>query len=329
MPSFLLNERMHPELKRRVRLSLSSDLRERAGGQSVRQGHWAVRMMVAMGVLGLVSFLVLTYRQSRAELARERAQLLSDYQQQIKPFDAEFRARTEKVERLLVHAHEPYVGDWIDPGLKHTGALDALLAQPLGYVRGPLRGFLGDAERRQTSKDGGPEALIRCLIDPPSSIKESELLRHLGRIYQPKRFVGRFYEFERAREAFALLDTEFEDEIKHVGRMKELLAHRRELREQKLGQAAEVRQARLFVSVFDEPKDRGAAADFDGEAAHYLRLSIVDLDNPRVWLRVRRQVDPQWISEKSRLAYSRELDSCRLAYELRQELSQATHPGEK
>jgi len=329
MPSFLLNERMNPELKRRVRLSLKSDLRERAGGQSARQGHWAVRAMMVLGVIGLASFLTVTYRQSRAELARERAQLLSAYQRQAAVFDAAFRARTEKVERLLAHAHEPYVGDWIDPGIRQAGALDALLAQPLSYVRGPIRGFLSDAERRQTSKEAGPEALIRCLVDPPASIKESELLRHLGRIYQPKRFVGRFYDFENARGAFAFLDSGFEDEVRHADRMKQLLAQSRELREQKLGQAAEARQVRLFVSVFDEPKDRGAAADFDGEAVHYLRLSVLDLDTPRVWLRVRRQVDPQWISEKSRLAYSRELDSCRLAYELRQELRENQPQGEK
>jgi len=321
MPSFLVNDRMNPELKRRVRLSLKSDLRQRAGGQSARRGHWAVRLMAVLGVISLGTFLTVTYRQSRAELRQEKAQLLVRFEQQRAPFDAAFRGREQKVEQLLIHAHEPYAGDWLDPQLKRPGALDALLAPSLAYVRGPLRGFLSDAERRQTSKEAGPEALIRCLIDPPSSIKESEILRHLGRIYEPKRFIDKFYDFEAARGAFAFVDSGCEDEIRQADRMKHVLSLGRELREQKLGVAAQVRQVRLLIAVFDEPKERGVAADFDGEATHYLRISVVDLDTPRVWWRVRRQVDPQWISEKSRLAYSRELDSCRLAYELRQELS--------
>lgn len=323
MPSFLLNDRMNPELQRRIRLSLKSDLRERAGGPSARRGHWAVRLMVAIGVISVGTFLTVTYRQSRAQLRGEKLQLLARYEQQRTAFDSAFRRRAHKVEQLLVHAHEPYVGDWVDPQLREPGALDALLAEPIAYMRGPLRGFLTDAERRQTSKDGGPEALIRCLIDPPPSIKESDLLRHLGRIYQPNRWGDKFYDFESARAAFAFVDSGFEHEVAQVDRMKHLLSLRRELREQKLDQAARSRQVRLFVSVFDEPKERGAAADFDGEAPHFLRISMIDLDTPRVWWRARRQVDPQWISEKSRLAYSRELDSCRLAYELRQELSAA------
>jgi hypothetical protein len=257
---------------------------------------------------------------------REKAELRQRYETQAAAFDAGFRARSERVQQLLAHAADPYPGDWIDPQLRDAARFDALWSRPVVYVRGPLRGFLTDADRRQTNREVVADALIRCLIVPPPSIKESELLRHLGRIYQPARFVGKFYDFEPVHAAFSFLDAGFfARALADAERMKEVVSLGRELERAHLSRAAQARHVELFVLALDEPKNRGAVADFDGEAEHFIRLIAVDLSTPRVWWRVRRQVDPQWLSEKSRLAYSRELDSCRLAWELRQEI---TLPGD-
>jgi hypothetical protein len=73
--------------------------------------------------------------------------------------------------------------------------------------------------------------------------------------------------------------------------------------------------------VLDEPKAPSLASDFDGEAEHHLIAGMLDLKTGDHVFRLRRLVSPEWISEKSRLSYSRELDSCRLAHEIRAELS--------
>lgn len=320
MPSFLTTERMSPQLKRRVLISLSSDMRERAGGAPQRKGHGLVRSLIAAGALGCAVLLFLTYRQSRAELRRERAELLSRYERERAPFTEPFRARLAHAERILAHATDTYAGDFLDPSLKQPGSLDALLRRPLAYVRGPIRAFQTEPDRRQSSREGGPDALIRCLLVPPPSIKESDLLRHLGRIYEPRRFSERFYDLEPAHAGFSFVDAGFDAELVGAQRMKQVLALRSALLQADLRRAAHARDAELFAFAFDEPKPPGAVADLDGEAVHFIRFSIVELGTSRVWLRVRREVDPQWLSDKSRAAYSRELDGCRLAAELRQHI---------
>jgi hypothetical protein len=119
----------------------------------------------------------------------------------------------------------------------------------------------------------------------------------------------------------AFVDSDFEGAVRKATLMRDLSSLEVALDTAPLKAGKSFAHVRYFVYVLDEPKPLGALSDFDGEAEHFMRVEVVDLESNEALYRTRRRVDPDWISEKSRLAYSRQLDSCRLAFELRAEFS--------
>lgn len=323
MPSFLVSNRMPPALRARVLQSLSGDARSRAGGKRPLAGSRQLRLLVALGVVVLSVALLLTYRKSRADFETQKTALILEYKRQTRPFDTDFRLRVERVDEFLKAAHEEYQGDHIaDSFRRNLARLDEALRGPLVYVRGPLDGFRALAERRSTWEDAGPDAFIRCLIHPPSGVEEKTLLRHLGKIYEPRAFAERFVNLDAAFAAQAFVDSEFLADLEATSFLREVKTMERKLRGERLSEAWGFASVATLGYLLDEPKAPGVASDFDGEAVHFVRLGVIDLKSGVTLLRMRRKVSPEWISEKSRLMYSRELDSCRLAFEVRQEIVQ-------
>ena len=318
MPNLLANDRMSAALRARIQESLRTDARARVGGQS----HGVSRPLRILGAFALVllcGFLWNSYRQSRVEFRREKAQVLKRLELETQALSQELRRKTAFLDELLEQAQAQYPGDFVDPLVRDVTKLGELLERPLVYVRGAIHEFQTKRERRSTFPEGGPDALIRCLIEPPPSTSESDLLRHLGHVYQPATFRGRFVNMEPAYRAFDFIDSDFKTQLESTQAARNLTALSRKLDAAKLREAASAAKAELFVYVLDEPKVKGVPSDLDGEAEHDLRFSIVDLSTQKTLVRVRRRVDPEWISEKSRIAYSRELNSCRLAWELRRD----------
>ena len=83
-----------------------------------------------------------------------------------------------------------------------------------------------------------------------------------------------------------------------------------------IGAAKKVVQAELVIAVFDEPAT-GEVTELDGESAHDVRIVLVDLSCGKPLLRLRRRVDPGWITPNLRSRYARELDGCKFAMAVR------------
>lgn len=320
MPTLLTTRRMSPELRSRIAQSLHSDARSRAGGQSPIQGARFIRILIALGVACLSASLFITFKKSREDFARTRAALVARYEEESKHLDAGYGKRLGTIDALLRDVPEEYPGDFIHPSIASSSHLDALLKTPFVYVRGPLLGFRRKTDRRNTWKDGGPGAFIRCYLMPPSDFKESHLLRHLGKVYQPSAFIDRFVNLDDAFEGHSFVESDFETRLRTSRHMRELSSLEAALDTAHLEAKRAFGPVTRFVYVLDEPKSQGVPSDFDGEAEHFMRVEVFDLEKNQPLYRVRRRVDPDWISEKSRLSYSRQLDSCRLAFELRAEL---------
>lgn len=321
MPSFLVTERMSPELRARVLQSLKSDARARVGGENKPRTTRLFRLALVSAVAVSFVFLFLTFRKSKAEIQQKKAQLSQEFRVQTAPLNSEFQTRLRLIDDKLRRSGAPYPGD--TPKKDLPAARERLflaLKEPMVYARGPTRGFERESERRNTWGRGGPDALLRCLISPPGSIKESALLRHLGELYEPRAFRSQFINLDSAFEGLAFIESPFSSHLRDATHMRELRSLEQTLKEAKLKEAADFSRAKTAFFVFDEPKAPGTATDFDGEAVHHVRFFAVDLDSGEAFLRLRREVSPEWISEKSRLSYSRELDSCRLAFEVRAQL---------
>ena len=75
-------------------------------------------------------------------------------------------------------------------------------------------------------------------------------------------------------------------------------------------------KAKFLLFAMDEPGVGPGPTELDGERAHPVRVGLVDLSSSKVLLRLRRMVDPSWISAAERAEYSRGLDSCKLALDV-------------
>jgi hypothetical protein len=66
----------------------------------------------------------------------------------------------------------------------------------------------------------------------------------------------------------------------------------------------------------DEPGDGAGPTELDGERAHAVRIGIVDLAAARPLLRLRKLVDPTWISLAKKSEFASGLDGCGLALDV-------------
>ena len=74
----------------------------------------------------------------------------------------------------------------------------------------------------------------------------------------------------------------------------------------------------------DEPGEPGGPTELDGERAHAVRIGIVALGPAKVLLRMRKRVDPSWISTAKRPEYASGLDGCKLALDVYESVNDAS-----
>src|SRR6478736_509572 len=309
MPTFLVTSRMSKELRARVEASVQADLRQRTlfPNRARRSGY--LRVLLGLCAVALGVFLVTTYRQSRLEVEERRGKILVQYRRMKAAIPGSARAHLQDLARQMTA-----VGTSAE-----DGALQEFLARPFLYVRAERRELERKAEVLGVARESSVDALATCLVTPPANLRESTLLRAIGRAPVP----DRVFAFGEALDALDFFDSSFEGEVKSAQHMQELERYASRLQRDALARGLGALSAKVLLFVVDEPKASGVVSDFDGEAPHDVALRIFDVESGRVLWQYRSPVDPAWISDKSRLAYSRPLDSCRLAHEL---LSPAATP---
>ena len=106
----------------------------------------------------------------------------------------------------------------------------------------------------------------------------------------------------------------------------ELAELERELRKAPIDATRSALRARLLIAVLDEPKEGTGPTELDGEHAHHVRILLADLPTQKPLLRMRRPVDPSWITPGRRPRYARELDGCKLGLDLRDAVTAGPAP---
>jgi hypothetical protein len=315
MPTFLVTPRMPPALRRRIHESVRLDLRQRTLFPNRGRGRMVLRIALAGAALGLAVFLVLTYRQSRREVEDKRQAILAEYRRLEASVPEDTRTRAwRKLPGLLSTQRRSVRSDYeYNHGLE--GHLNDLLQRTFVYIRADAQELDSPASALDAARESSVDALASCLVTPPTNLKESTLLRAIGQAPPADRVLS----FADLLHALEFFETTFEKEVRTATQMQELERLARRLEREELQRGLIALRAPLLVVAIDQPKQSGIVSDFDGEAPHDIVLRVFDLweGAALVW-HEQRSVDPAWISAKSRLAYSRPLDSCKLAYELRQ-----------
>ncbi len=324
MATFLSTGKMAPELRARVEASVSGR-RGSSGSRLTPRAVMCLRAVAATTVLACVVSIGLSMRRAEDALASERSAILDRWKQETSGLTPRDRGIMLRVGPWVRRAAGDYEGDAIDTSLKGESVLNELLRQPLVYVRGPLDRLRTPKGLEETALDSSIDAFALCLLDPPKARSELWLVRRVRSAYSSD---GRMRESTArvARLGAAVVGLPFFDEawarrVQNAEDPKELAALRRNLERAPLRAAKDAAKATLLLAVLDEPGSREIPAELDGERPHDVRVLLVDLVASKTLIRLRRRVDPNWISEGTRAEFASGVDSCALALDVRAALS--------
>jgi hypothetical protein len=269
-------------------------------------------------------------QRERDDLERVRAGVLASVAKAASTLTLDDQRTLPRVERTLMQAKGVYEGDVIEPALASKPALASLLEKPLIYVRGEIDAFGTPGKIAETARASQKDAFLLCLLEPPATRTERALLERVYVAYSSRNRLEEstpnarpLYEAEAGAPFFA---PEFAERVRGLDDRRRLLELERSLERAPLEQARAAAKARTLVFVMDEPGAPGSIAELDGERAHHVRVGIVDLAAEKVLLRLRKFVDPAWISLKRRSEFASGLDACALSLDVRAALLREPAP---
>ncbi len=318
MPTFLTNPKMPAALTRRIERSLG--MRK----ASTPRQNGAIVLLRAVSVSLLIVAVANVYwlhQRQTQELAEARQDLLTRVERESAALTDDADVLLETLQRWLMETSGPYPGDFVAPEFRTSEGLAQQLRRPTIYVRGPLSSFSDETSIGRTATESRKDALLLCLLTPPQSDQEHVLFEKVRAAY---RGAHELHEAEHVQRLYAALTglpvlsadwaarVQAAEDVRAVQYLSELFALA-PIREAQLAARSE-----LFIFASDESKIGAGPSEFDGANRHYVRVHVVDLEESKVLLRLRRIVDPAWISERQRQRYAKGLNGCRLAMEVRQ-----------
>jgi hypothetical protein len=319
MPTLLVNRKMEPALAARLQLGVSLLRRGSRRTRLTARMRAVLRLAAALGVLGILSLGFLARHRAQTEFATKRLELLNDWAIEsngVTP--AEFE-RSDRIGTWLREAAGAYPGDMTSERIRDAGGWKQVFESTVIYARGPIAAFETPAKLVAAARDSGKDALLLCLLEPPTDRVEKALLVKAraalggdGQLRLPN--VSRLFD---VLTGTPYLRTEWRERIQGAPDIQELVRLARELRRAPLNRAKLALKSRALIAAIDEPNAGDGPTELDGEHRHFLRLLVWDLSTGEVLLRQRRLVDPAWVSPNRRSQYARELDGCRAAIEVR------------
>jgi hypothetical protein len=284
-----------------------------------------LRGVTLTAIFASVCWLVLSKHRTDTQLGRERAELLQRWQGKASALSTEEHALTTRVAPWVLRAAGKYQGDHIARELQGAGKLAAVLKRPMVYLRGSSRSLSQRKELEQSARDSTKDALLLCLLDPPKARTEKALL---------KRTRSALSGSERMRQAtqhveplgvavvgLPVLDQAWRERVATADDSRAVDKLRRVFEQAPLESAQRAAQAPLLLVAVDEPGERTAPAELDGERPHHIRLQLIDLGAKKTLLRLRKRVSPDWLTDPTRAQYARGVDSCTFAFDVREDVA--------
>jgi hypothetical protein len=263
-------------------------------------------------------------RRDRLEIERARSALLDELHARSAALTEADRGFLARADASLERLAGPYEGDVVADELRGPGAIDAIFARPAVYVRGPVSAFTASAAVAEAAATSFKDALMLCLVEPPAARTEKSMMAQVRLAYDGGAGIEEHSPqvrlLEEAELGLPFLLAPWEERVRGAAATADLSLLKAALHRAPTGQAAKAAKAQLLLCALDEPGTVGPT-ELDGERAHDVRLGLVELSTSRVLLRVRRHVDPAWISKVRRAEYAVGLDSCALGYDVRSELA--------
>lgn len=319
MPTLLVTRKMSPALAARIEASLRGD---RASGATFGPRLVALfRLVALLGILGATGSLVAMRHRVSTELEQSRSAVLAAVRAHRASLAPEDLGAVARAEAWLVRLSGPYEGDVVDPGARSAESLGELLAQPSLYVRGPLEAFRTSSGIARAAAASFKDAFLLCLLEPPPDRSERAALTKVHVAYgggsRMDQRTANAHRLHSAEVGLPLLAPAWAERVSAAKEGAELERLRKELAAAPLEEAKRAAAARVLVVALDEPGEAGGLSELDGERPHDVRVGIVDLRAGKIMLRLRKRVDPSWITLQKRADYASGLDACALALDVR------------
>jgi hypothetical protein len=320
VPTFLTTRKMPRALAARIEARIRS--RRAAHGRTLAPLVVSVLRFGALGiVIALATLWVMARQQDRLRLEQRRAELLDSVEKQAAQLTEDDLGTTARVEEWLVRFSGPYAGDRVAAELRAPGALSSTLARGAIYARAELEMFTSVPAIRAHAPDWRKDPFLLCLVDPPESRTEKAQLRKVlaayaggAQVETPTAHVRLLHE---AQQGLPFLAPAWQNTLRAANSQAELDRLQRAFEHAPIEAAKRAARTRLLLVAMDERGDGRGPIELDGAHPHPVRVGLVDLGSQKVLLRLRRSVDPKWISPARRAEYARGLDGCALALDVR------------
>lgn len=315
MPTLLTNSKMNPALAARIEASLGA----RSGRARLRPSSIAALRLVSIALIAAsATFFVWQQRVEQQALQQAKTRLLEALESQAAAVANPESELVQRLEKWLIDQSGAYAGDHIADELK-AGGLGDLLERPSIYVRGSIEALGNEARIGPAATESTIDALLLCLIEPPTSDDEQALLKKVQAAYRGETvsLTERVQRLYAALTGLPVLSQSWQQKVREADDIATVERYQELFRLAPIKEAQLASRAQLFIFAFDEPKTSEAPTEVDGATKHPVRVHIVDLERSKLLLRVRRIIDPSWISEGRRARYARGLDACRLAMDVR------------
>jgi hypothetical protein len=320
MPTLLVNRKMNPALTARVETSVTGRRPKSKATRSTARRTSILRLAAVVGIAAPIAVMASGYRRSRAELRDARAALAGEWTRQTGSLSADDQGILGRTEEQLRAFAGQYPGDLTVEQLGPAGSLGAVLGRPSIYVRGPIAAFQTPKGVALAARESGKDACLLCLLDPPSSRDEKSLLGKARAALvggEPvQKLTPNVHRLHELEVGLPFLTPAWGERVQSARDTRELSRLERELRKAPIGATQSALRARLLIAVLDEENEGTGPTELDGEHAHHVRILMAELPAQKPLLRLRRRVDPSWITPSRRSRYARQLDSCRLALDL-------------
>jgi len=328
MPTFLTTKKMNPALAARIEASVRGDARGTSpkGPSRGRRLAFAFARVAAVVLVVLGVQRVLSFRSKAAsDLEDARSSLLADLRTKRDGLTEDERNLVARARPWLAKASSGYEGDLVDEGLRGDG-LDKVLARPAVYVRGPIQAFGDTKALDDAAAASRKDPLLVCALAPPQGRDEKAVLDRVRAVYMGggEARTPNVRHLHEAIVGLPFFAPEWEAKITAATDLRELQKLRHDLERAPTDGAVKAGRATILVFAMDEPGRGDGPVEIDGERAHDVRVGIVDLAAQKVLLRLRKTVDPAWISSTARVVYASGLDGCLLAMDLRAKVAALT-----
>ncbi len=312
MPSWLLNDKMSPELRSRVLRSLGVPAgHARVGPRAIA----LLRFAALAGILGSVAAWSWMQHHVQDELTQAKRGLSRELRAARRDLSPTAFQLESRVRPWIRTATAEYLGDERPTESGRSDVLAELLSQDAVYLRGPLIDLQDERSLRRVASESRKDALLFCLLSPPAEATESAMLPKLSGGIAGER-AAHVQRLLTGLVGLPLLAPSWQERVERAEFIDDVRELRRMVEAAPLADARRAALADLFILALDEPKLGDGPSEFDGTNRHFVRVFVIDMKKAAVLLSVRRLVDPAWISESRRHRHARDLTSCRLAREI-------------